>query len=201
MADPIVFTRSRGVKMSKPRMIDFGGPLTPPLGGEVQYLERLGTRHAIDITLPTMPAEPLGREWSADLRQAKLYGAIASFGQDGLNVGDPGAVLVDGAGQLGSTINLKGFVAGYEMLYGQAMSLLVGGRWYLYFASAATIADGTGKMALPIFPMLRKSPANEDVVEVVDPKIQGSLSGNELVWTRLTAPYVDFGMITITEDK
>lgn len=200
MADPILFTRARGVKMSKPRMVDFGGPLIPPLGGEVQYLERLGTRHAIDITFPTMRAEPLGREWSADLRLAKLYGAIASFGQDGLDVGDPGIVQVDGAGQLGSTINLKGFAANYEMVYGQALSLSVGGRWYLHFAAAATIADGTGKMALPLFPMLRKSPANGDPVEIVDPKIQGSISGNELGWTRMTAPYVDFGTITITED-
>jgi hypothetical protein len=36
---------------------------------------------------------------------------------------------------------------------------------------------------------------------MADPIIQGSISGNELAWSRLTAPWHDFGTITIVEDE
>lgn len=201
MTDPVLLPSRRGVKVDKPRMIDWGGSLRPPLGGAVQHLLRLGTRHAIDVTIPTMRSEPDGRTWSATLRLAKLNGVLMHFRQDGFRIGMPGAPVVDGAGQLGSTLNLKGFRAGYCMRMGQAFSLIVGGWRYLYFAAADTVAAPDGTMALPLFPMLRKSPADSDVAEVERPIIQGSLSGNEVAWTRLTAPFCDFGTITITEDK
>lgn len=191
----------RGVKIDRPRLIDFGGPLVPPLGGEVQTINRLGTRHAIDITIPTMRTDPDGRNWAADLSLAKLYGAIVRYRQDGLAIGDPGAPLVDGGGQLGSLLYLKGFAAGYTMRYGQALSLIVNGWRYFHKAAAETVAGGDGRMTLPIFPMLRRSPANNDVAEVAEPKLQGSLSGNEVAWTRLTAPFCDFGTISVSEDR
>lgn len=200
IGDPILLRASRGIKVARPRLIDFGGPLVPPLGGEVQTIQRLGTRHAIDITIPIMRTEPHGRQWAADLSLAKLYGAIVRVRQDGLDIGTPGAPLVDGAGQLGSVLHLKGFTAGYVMRYGQAVSLIIAGRRYFHKAAADTAAAPDGKMALPLFPLLRRSPANNDTAEVAEPKLQGSLSGNEIAWTEMTAPYHDFGTISISED-
>jgi hypothetical protein len=201
MTGPVTLPARRGVKIDKPRLIDFGGPLKPPLGGAVQTILRLGTRHAIDITIPLMRSEPDGREWSAFLRMGKIYGVRARYRQDGLGVGSPGAPLVDGAGQYGTTIALKGFTPGYAIRLGQAVSLVVGGRNYLYFAAAGAVAGSDGRMPLSIFPMLRKSPADGDTVEVARPLIEGSLAGNEVAWTRLTAPFCDFGTITISEDE
>ncbi len=45
---------------AKMRMLDWGGDLTPPTGGPVQRLDRLGSRHALDVPLPSMPMEPRG---------------------------------------------------------------------------------------------------------------------------------------------
>jgi len=200
MTDPILLPSRPGVKADKPRMIDYGGQLKPMLGGEVQTLLRLGTRHALDFTLPNMRPEPDGRIWSSRLRQAKLYGAIFPFTLDDFAIGMPGAPVVDGSDVLGSTLPLRGFRAGYAVREGQPFSIVHNGRRYLHFAAITMIADGAGEMALPIFPMLRAAMDDGDVCEFAAPKIQGSISGNEVAWDRLAGNYYTFGAITITED-
>lgn len=198
---PILLPALVGIKTDKPRMIDYGGVLTPPNGGVAQTLMRAGTRHALDITPPIMPAEPTGRTWSAHLRLAKLYGVAFPFFQDGLDIGIPGKPVVDGAGQTGSWIKLRSLRRGYTIRFGQALSLIRNGRRYLYFAAEQVTADIQGGAILAIFPMLRVRHNDGDSCEIAKPMIQGSLSGNEVGWERQTAPFFDFGTITITEDE
>lgn len=201
MTGPILLPSTPALKTDSPAMLDWGGALTPPNGGPVQTLMRLGTRHSLDFTLPPMPTEPLGRLWASKLRQAKLYGALLAFGQDGFNVGAPGAIVVDGAGQSGTTLNVRGGTPRYAIREGQAFSVVTSGRRYLHFAAAGVILGADGKAAVPLFPMLRVFPADGDACEVARPMIQGSLSGNQVKWTRQTAPWSDFGTITISEDE
>ena len=201
MTGPILLPSEPALKTDTPTMLDWGGSLTPPNGGPTQTLLRLGTRHAHDFTVPPMETEPHGRIWSAKLRMAKLYGALLPFGQDGLNIGAPGAPLIDGSGQSGSAIALKGFRPWYAVRLGQAFSLVHAGRRYLHFAAEQGIAGADGKMALPIFPMLRVIPDDADVCEFGRPMIQGSLSGNKVAYDRLSEPWTQFGTITITEDE
>ena len=52
---------------------DFGGDLTPPGGGEVQRLNRLGNRWTVQVSLPPMLPN-LAREWLADLTRAVQFG-------------------------------------------------------------------------------------------------------------------------------
>ena len=197
---PILLPSEPGLATDSPTMLDWGGPLSPVNGGAVQTLTRLGTRHSLEFTIPTMPSEPLGRIWSAQLRLAKLYGALLPFGQDGFKVGACGSPVVAGAGQAGSVLTLRGFQPGYAVRIGQAFSLISGGRRYLHFAAAQAITvDGT--LTFPIFPMLRVIPADGDVCEFARPMIQGSLAGQSVKWTRQTAPWTDLGTITITEDE
>jgi len=197
----ILLTPPRGLRVDKPHLVDFGGPLRPPLGGPVQTLHRLGTRFALDVTLSPLRTEPYGRQFAAALMQAKLVGARILFGQDRLAIGSPGSPVVNGALQSGTTLNLRGFTAAYVVHQGQFFSMVHGGRRYLHFAASDTTADGSGVMALPIFPMLRVLTADADVCEFATPSIEGSLSGNEVAWQRLTSPFSDFGSFTITEDE
>lgn len=189
------------LKTDSPTMLDWGGQLTPPNGGPVQTLQRLGTRHALEFTIPIMPTEPLGRIWAATLRMAKLYGCLLPFGQDGLVVGPCGSPKVAGANQAGSSITMSGFTKRYEVRFGQAFSIFRNGRRYLHFAAEAKQADGQGNMTLGIFPMLRIVPNDGDLCEFARPMIQGSLAGNTVKWSRLSAPWSDFGTITVTEDE
>lgn len=201
MTSPIFLPERRSVKIDRPRMIDFGGALKPIMGGPVTTLMRLGTRFAIDITIPLMRTEPDGRTWGGLLCQAKLFGAAIYLRQDGLDIGMPGSPMVNGAGQTGMTLNLRGFRKGYCMRFDQAFSLIVSGKRYVYRAAADTVAAADGTMALPIYPMIRKIAPDGAVCEVERPVLQGSLAGNEVAWTRMTAPYCDFGTISISEDE
>lgn len=198
IAGPILLPSKPALKTDSPTMLDWGGPLTPQNGGAVQTLLRLGTRHSLDFTIPMMPTEPLGRIWAAQLRLARLYGALLPFGQDGFRIGASGSPVVNGGGQTGSSLLIRGFQRGGAIRFGQAFSLIHGGRRYLHF-SASELVSLDGTLAIDIFPMLRVIPDDGDVLEVAQPMIQGSLSGGKL--TRQTAPWSEFASITITEDE
>ncbi len=199
---PILLPSKPGLKTDNPFMLDWGGPLTPSNGGVVQTLMRLGTRHGWEIIIPTMPTEPLGRIWAAQLRLAKLFGVILPWGQDGFTNRVIGSPVVDGAGQSGMTLALRGIdPRGSVARIGQAFSLVHGGRRYLHFIAAEAVVGTDGRMTVPIFPMLRVIPDDGDVCEFARPMIQGSLSGNQVKWSRQTAPWTDLGTITITEDE
>lgn len=191
---------SPGLKNAKHRLLDWGGRLVPTLGGPVQTLTRLGTRSSVEYTLPSMPSEPDGRIWGMTLRQAKISGVIAPFLQDGLIVGTPGAIVVDGQGQSGTSLRIRGGAPGYVIRFGQAFSIVHGGRRYLYFAAQQIALDTNGKALLPIFPMLRAITSDGDICEFSRPLIEGSLTGNEVAWDVQTAPWTDIGTIRIDED-
>lgn len=195
----ITLPTTPGIRSAVPSLISYGGLLSPSLGGAVQRLNRLGDRHALKITLPPMRSEPDGRIYASKLRRALQEGAIFSWPQDQFTVGTVGTPLVNGAGQTGTTLVLDGFAASYAVREGQFFSILHGGRHYLHSAAAATGANGTGQISLPIFPMLRISPADNAVCEFAAPKIEGWLTGGQVDWSLMLEPWIQIPDFTITE--
>jgi len=174
--------------------------LTPILGGPVQTLLRLGSRFSLEFQLPKMRSEPDGRTWASALVQAKLAGAIVPFLQDGFVPGSPGSPVVNGAGQSGTSLAIRGAQPNYRFRDGQFWSLVHGGRRYLHMTvgSPAVASDGTA--TITFVPMLRVSPSDGAAIEVAIPKIQGSLIGEEIGWDVQTEPWTDLGSIRIDED-
>jgi hypothetical protein len=180
---PILLPSTPGTSSITPQLVDFGSVVTPPLGGEQQRLNRLGNRWALTVQLPPMKIEPAGREWIAALNEGVTEGVVFGFPQVDFNVGTPGATLVNGANQTGSTINLDGFSANYAIRKGQFFSVIIGGRRFLYQSRTAIAASAGGTVALPITPMIRKSPADNAVCEFAAPMIEGFLQGQGNAWT------------------
>lgn len=195
----ILLPSSPGIRAAVPSLIDYGGLLKAGLGGPTQRLNRLGSRHALKISLPPMPSEPDGRLWASALRRAMQDGALYPFPQDRFSVGSPGAPLVNGAGQTGSTLVMDGFTPSYAARAGQFFSIIHNGRRYLHSATADTSANGSGQISLPIFPMLRISPADNAVCEFAAPMIEGWLDSGHFDWNLLLEPYVQIPDFTITE--
>ncbi|RZF64272.1 hypothetical protein EWE75_12055 [Sphingomonas populi] len=201
---PILLPSEPALKTDTPAMLDWGGPLTPQNGGAVQTLMRLGTRHSLDFVMPPMLTEPHGRIWAAKLKLAKLFGALLPFGQDGFVIGAPGSPVVNGTGQSGMLLNMRGFTPRYTVKFGQAFSLVHLGHRFIYFAADQGTAGADGGLLLPIFPMLRAIPVDGDACEFGKPMIEGSLSmggSNKIGQDRDTAPWSTFGTITITENE
>lgn len=189
-----------GIKSARLRLLDWNEQLKPILGGVTQIVQRLGTRSSYEFTLPLMSAEPLGRLWASRLRQAKLYGALMPLVQDQFEIGTPGLVVVDGDGQTGSTLNVRGGNAYYAVREGQAFSIVHNGVRYVHYATADVKLSGAGAAALPIVPMLRFITIDGETCEFGQPMIEGTISGNELTWEVMTAPYVNFGTIRLDEN-
>lgn len=166
-----------------PRALDWGGELVPLLGGETQRLNRLGDRFAIDVTLTPTQDATLALAYISRLRRGRRDGARLPFPQLNLAIGAPGDVRVDGAGQAGSSLAVRGVGAGYGFAEGQFFSLVCNGRRYLHSVSSAAVAPGSGRLTLAIEPMLRVSPADGDVAEVAAPMVEGFVAGAEQGWT------------------
>lgn len=163
-----------------PKLLDWGSDQKAPQGGSFQRLNRLGNRFALELAYPRLKPEPDGRILASRLRRAKTEGALFPFPQPGLAIGNPGAPVVDGAGQSGSMLALRGFTPGYRVREGQFFSIIDGGRRYLHEAAAETIADAGGRLVLAINPMLRIRPGNAAICEFAKPYIEGIVSGSSM---------------------
>jgi hypothetical protein len=171
----VALPTSPGPVASDIEFMDFGGPLESMMGGVTQQVIRLGSRFRLKFPLPPMTPQQ-GREWFAKLGQARLDGtARIAIRQPGLMIGVPGGFVVNGAGQTGMTLNVRGGAAGYAFQTAQLLSITVGTRSYLYPLASAVAANGSGGAALPLLVPLRASPADGAVIELLNPVIEGAL--------------------------
>jgi hypothetical protein len=182
-----------------PAYLDYGGILRPILGGALQKLLRLGDRFAIDVVMPPMPTEAVGRVWISRLIQAQRQGAILRWPQLGFVVGNLGSPVVNGANQSGSTLVMRGFAAGYVIREGQFFSVIHGGRRYLIMSTSDVTVPANGVVGLPITPMMRFRASDGAIIEA-DPKIEGLLEGDSREWTLSAAMTVGLNF-RITETK
>jgi hypothetical protein len=187
-------------KAAVPKLLDWGSDQKAPQGGAFQRLNRIGSRFSLDISYTRLKPEPDARILARRLRRAKTEGALFPVPQPGLQIGNPGNPVVDGGGQSGSSIAIRGFAPGYAVREGQFFSIIDGGRRYLHCASGDAVAGGDGRLVLAIHPMLRVRPANGAICEFAKPYIEGIVGGPSID-VELTIARAQVPTITITERK
>lgn len=168
----ITLPTTPGLRSFTPRLISARSEIRPAFGGGVQRISRTGSRWAANCTLPPMTTAT-AMDWSDLLHETDT--CILNVPEPGLVVGAPGAPLVNGASQAGSTLVTDGWTAGYTIPKDKWFSVSVSGLLYLYKTTAAVVAT-TGAASLPIRPMLRASPADNAVINVNPAKIEGYVS-------------------------
>ncbi len=177
------------------RPVLFGGPMLAELGGEDQWLNRLGSRWELEVTTPRLKPEPDGRVWTEALSRAWYTGERVSFPipQPGFDIGVPGSPVVIG-GSSGSLLSMRSFTPGYVLRLGQFFNIITGGRRFAYRVAgldraAAPVGHAQAGYVynVQIAPMLRVAPADGDVVEFLNPLIEGLLIGDERQWTHAAA--------------
>lgn len=167
---------------ASPALLDFGGVLRPVLGGPIQKIDRAGSRYRVSLAFPPAEGEAEGRILIARMIRAKREGLRVPYP---LPRAQPvaGAPVVDGAGQSGSRLLVRGIQPRQSILEGWWMTVYrADGQGYLYNVGAV-IADADGRAAIPIAPMLRWPHANGDRVELVEPTIEGVVDGGEWGWS------------------
>lgn len=146
-------------------------------------INRPGDHFEIEIdvgSLPTMCA----RELTTDVRQGRGQRLRVPLPQQDIKTGAVGVTLVDGDDQSGSSIDIKNGGAQAVIRKGWHVTIVTDGIGRLYEVRAETIIAADGTATLPIWPMLRVPPADDDVVEISEPFIEGyRVSGGELGMT------------------
>lgn len=169
MAALVLPTRPAPSSMT-PRPISSRNEQRPASQGPVNRYMRPGTRWAWDITLaPQSYVASLA--WDDLLSESDTV--IMKIYQPGLDTGEPGSPLIDGANQIGRTLNLKQVTPGYLFRKGQWISFPVLGQLFAYKVRYAIAAGSDGKVALPLLTLMRLPPANNAVVDVAQPRAEG----------------------------
>jgi hypothetical protein len=167
---------------AQPELVDYGGLLQPPSGGEIQKVERLGTRHAISIVVPPLDGL-VAMQWLSRAKRAKLEGGLIGFPQPGFNPGNPGSPVVNAAVAAQATsLPIRGLSAGYLLREGQWLSVIHGGRRYLHSVNAPVTASGAGTATVTVTPRFRVALSNGDTIELATPKLEGWIIGDTFPW-------------------
>lgn len=161
------------IATATPRLVEFGGLLTPALGGPVQRVDRLGTRWAMTFQTPPMRLEPAGREWASRIARAKLEGASITVPQPGLLIDFPGAPVVAAGVISGRQVQIGGLPAGYPIRRGQWITLVHDARRYLDQVVNDVVAANNGTATVTLQNLLRSPMTAGDQVLIAAPKIEG----------------------------
>lgn len=178
---------------------DFGGELTPFLGGPVQRINRIGTRLGLRVTMPPMRGAT-ARQFQARLLRGKQERVLMEWPLMDLSVGSPPSPAINSTSS-GTALSIKGLGAGYAFVEGQPISVLSGSRYYMHILTGAATANGSGVAAVSIFPPTRVTYATNDIVQITAPIIEGLVSpGDEIGWDMAIAHIVGIAF-SVVESK
>lgn len=164
--------------------LDFGGLITPGLGGPVQRVNRLGNRTSISYTLRPLYSPTEGRIYVARLMRGRQEGVRVAIPQSGMFIGSPGKPVVNGAIGAGINLPIKTLTPTYTMREGQPLTVTHGGIGFLHWFAADYTANASGVIAATIYPPLRTALSDGDSIEIGKPYIEGWLSDDSDRWSK-----------------
>lgn len=162
---------------ASPSLVEFGGIIRPATGAETLNLRRNGSRFRVEMTLAPETGEAR-RVAVARLLAARNEGLRVPYPLQRVNQSGAGTLVVNGGGQGGNAIALRGGTSGFQIREGWWLSIQRSdGRHYLHnVRSPMTIAEG-GTVLLPISPNLRYPFADGATVNLTEPMIEGLVDG------------------------
>ena len=122
-----------------PQLLTNKNQLVSALGSDEIERQRKGSRYALTFRMPPM-TYVTSMAWD-DLNAEGATVLMRVF-QPGFDTGSPGAPLVNGSGQSGTTLSVKGMTNGYVVRKGQFLSVVTDGRRFLYRAAANVTVSG-----------------------------------------------------------
>ncbi|QQN73957.1 hypothetical protein [Croceicoccus sp. YJ47] len=180
-------------------IIDYGITLRPATGGATQRVGRAGSRMRVDYVFPPMVGDK-ARRVIARLMKAKRVGGIRMpYYLLDVPQGIPGAPVVDGSGQAGTSLSLRGLTPHYAFKEGFWLSIVdENGLPYLHNVGAPAVAGADGLVTLTVEPPLRWPFADGATVLVAQPVVEGFIDGGEWSWDINTARHYGLS-VTIEE--
>ena len=196
---PLTLPSHTGIQNITLRAVNTVGMSMSPFTYQQQVVAHAGQRWEVDVTLPAMNRAD-AEQWVAFL--ISLRGRFGTF-----TLGDPvgasprgsagGTPLVNGASQTGGTLNIDGCTASQTgwLKAGDYIQLGSAGSATLHKVLADADSNGSGEVALDIWPYIRTAPSDNATVVVTNTIGRFRLADNEQNWSiRETALYgITFG--------
>lgn len=146
------------------------------LGGPDLDTPRMGDRFAGDVATTQLKQDAQSRLLVADLMEGLSLDVKIALRLPNRSAPLPGGV-VDGSGQTGSLLKVRDLRPGYAPARGDFFSIVHDGRHYVHMITAQVIASASGRLILPILPMLRFVTIDGEPVALDRPMIEGRLVG------------------------
>ncbi|MBW6522402.1 hypothetical protein KZ810_02725 [Sphingomonas sp. RHCKR47] len=138
----------------------------------------MGDRWAYDVSTAQLQLDLPSQEMVAAVTRATTEDALMIIGQPFLAAPlATGDGRIDGASQGGTTLKLRGLAAGAVIPVSAMLSIIHAGTRYLHQVVSGATVGADGKASILVWPMLRFLTIDAEVVELVEPKIEGKLSG------------------------
>lgn len=171
-----------------PTLIDQGFFQRPALGARTTRIERQGNRYAATFGFPPMPPER-SRIVVSRLLRAKSEGIriewplLVAQGSPGSSASPGGGPMVDGAGQSGKTLALRGLTPHHALREGFWLTLSdENGARYLHNCGGDVAAGADGRATIALDTALRHPFLDGASVELAAPTIDGFVTGESWEW-------------------
>tara|TARA_R100001460_G_scaffold1485_1_gene5579 strand:+ start:1448 stop:2068 length:621 start_codon:yes stop_codon:yes gene_type:complete len=198
---PLTLPSHTGIRNITLRAVNTVGLTQSPFTYAQQAVAHSGQRWEVDVTLPAMNRAD-AEQWVAFL--ISLRGQLGTF-----TLGDPvgasprgsagGTPLVNGASQIGGTLNIDGCTASQTgwLKAGDYIQLGTAGSATLHKVLADVDSNGSGQVSVDIWPYIRTAPSDNASVTVTNTVGRFRLASNTQNWSiRETALYgITFGGI------
>lgn len=161
----------------EPVLIDYGSIVR---GASSLRINRPGSRYRVTFSYPPMIPDK-SRQFVARLLRAKREGLKIKLPLI-VSQGLPGSPVVDGVGQSGTAVKLRGFTPGYIAKEGYWLTIAGSSGAFLHTVAETVTADGSGDLTLQIEPALRAPFADGDTVEIAAPWVEGFVDGEDWGW-------------------
>ena len=184
---PLTLPSHTGIQNITLRAVNTVGMSMSPFTYQQQAVAHAGQRWEVDVTLPAMNRAD-AEQWVAFL--VSLRGRFGTF-----TLGDPvgasprgsagGTPLVNGASQIGGTLNIDGCTASQTgwLKAGDYIQLGTAGSATLHKVLADADSNGSGQVALDIWPYIRTAPSDNATVVVTNTIGRFRLANNEQNWS------------------
>lgn len=159
-------------------LLDFG---LIQRGAASLRVERPGSRHRMAFTWPREVMRPeTAAKFLSRLKRGKRQGVQIDVLLPQAQ-GSPGSPVVDGAGQSGTSLDVRGLTSGYTAREHYWLTIVeTDGTAYLHSVFQTVRASNTGTATIEIEPPLRAPFPDGARVELARPFVQGDLVGETL---------------------
>lgn len=165
-----------------PSFMDWGTIQRPSTGAALLRVDRLGSRYKVRLSFPPFMDPDHGRIIVSRLIRAKRMGLRVEYP---LTFRQPlQDAVVDGAGQAGTTLSVRGLHPGMVIREGFWLNVVRStGQHFLHNVAGELSVGADGRAAVPLSEMLRHPFADGDKVKFVRPMVEGIVDGDEQAWS------------------